>query len=78
MYNNVKSKRIFAKDVFVSNDTWVTGINNNDLLVGPAGSGKTRGYVIPNILHTPYSLHRFPLVSATIRLSWVWRILGIT
>ncbi|MCI8390445.1 MAG: type IV secretory system conjugative DNA transfer family protein [Roseburia sp.] len=56
MYNNVKSKRIFAKDVFVSNDTWVTGINNNDLLVGPAGSGKTRGYVIPNILHTQDSL----------------------
>lgn len=56
MYSNVKSKRIFAKDVFVSNDTWVTGINNNDLLVGPAGSGKTRGYVIPNILHTQDSL----------------------
>lgn len=56
MYNNVKSKRILAKDVFVSNDTWVTGINNNDLLVGPAGAGKTRGYVTPNILHTQDSL----------------------
>ena len=56
MYNNVKSKRILAKDIFVSNDTWVTGINNNDLLVGPAGSGKTRGYVVPNILHTQDSL----------------------
>ena len=56
MYNNVKSRRILAKDVFVSNDTWVTGINNNDLLVGPAGAGKTRGYVAPNILHTQDSL----------------------
>ena len=56
MYNHVKSKRILAKDVFVSNDTWVTGINNNDLLVGPPGGGKTRGYVIPNILHAQDSL----------------------
>lgn len=56
MYKNVKSRRILAKDVFVSNDTWVTGINNNDLLVGPAGAGKTRGYVTPNILHTQDSL----------------------
>lgn len=56
MYNNIKSKRILAKNVFVSNDTWVTGINNNDLLVGPPGAGKTRGYVVPNILHTQDSL----------------------
>ena len=52
MYNNVRSKRILAKNVFASNDTWTTGINNNDLLVGPPGTGKTRGYVVPNILHT--------------------------
>ncbi len=56
MYNNVKSRRILAKDILVSNDTWVTGINNNDLLVGPPGAGKTRGYVVPNILHTQDSL----------------------
>ncbi|MFM9587553.1 type IV secretory system conjugative DNA transfer family protein, partial [Streptomyces caniscabiei] len=24
--------------------------NNNDLIIGPSGAGKTRGYVIPNIL----------------------------
>ncbi len=42
MYNNIKTKRILAKNVLVSNDTWVTGRNNNDLLVGPSGSGKTR------------------------------------
>ena len=56
MYNNVRSKRILAKNVFASNDTWTTGINNNDLLVGPPGTGKTRGYVVPNILHTQDSL----------------------
>ena len=43
MYNNIKTKRILAKNILASNDTWATGINNNDLLVGPAGSGKTRG-----------------------------------
>lgn len=56
MYNNIKTKRILAKNILVSNDTWVTGRNNNDLLVGPAGSGKTRGYVAPNILHAQDSL----------------------
>lgn len=56
MYHNIKSKRILANGISVSNDTWATGINNNDLLVGPTGAGKTRGYVIPNILHTQDSL----------------------
>ena len=56
MFENVKSNRILAKGVTASNDTWVTGINNNDLLVGPSGGGKTRGYVIPNILHAQDSL----------------------
>lgn len=56
MKNNIKTKRILADNIEVSNDTWETGINNNDLLVGPSGSGKTRGYVIPNILHAENSL----------------------
>ena len=56
MFENVKSNRILAKGVIASNDTWVTGINNNDLLIGPSGGGKTRGYVIPNILHAQDSL----------------------
>ena len=42
--------RILAGGVRISNDTWETGINNNDVIIGPPGSGKTRGYVIPNIL----------------------------
>ncbi len=56
MFERVSSSRILAKGVTVSNDTWATGINNNDLLVGPTGSGKTRGYVIPNLLHAQDSL----------------------
>lgn len=56
MYYPVKSKRILAKDIFADNNTWATGLNNNDLIIGPAGAGKTRGYVTPNILHTQENL----------------------
>lgn len=48
--------RILAKNKIVNNNTWVTGINNNDLIIGPSGGGKTRGYVIPNILHSEESM----------------------
>lgn len=44
------SYRILGRDYRVSNDTWVTGLNNNDLIIGPSGAGKTRGYVKPNLL----------------------------
>lgn len=44
------SCRILGRDYRVSNDTWVTGLNNNDLIIGPSGAGKTRGYVKPNLL----------------------------
>lgn len=56
MYYPVKSKRILAKEIFADNNTWATGLNNNDLIIGPAGAGKTRGYVTPNILHTQENL----------------------
>lgn len=47
--------RILADGVTVSNDTWETGLANNDLIVGPTGGGKTRGYVLPNLLTTKES-----------------------
>ena len=50
------SQRILARDVYIDNDTWATGNNNNDLIIGPSGAGKTRGYVIPNILQAEGSL----------------------
>lgn len=43
------NSRILGKNVFVSNDARSTGLNNNDLIVGVSGSGKTGGYVIPNV-----------------------------
>ena len=42
--------RILGENRYVSNDTRETHLNNNDLIVGSSGSGKTGGYVIPNIL----------------------------
>lgn len=48
--------RILAQGHTVSNDTWKTGINNNDCIIGPSGCGKTRGYVAPNILQCTESM----------------------
>ncbi|MCR5222251.1 MAG: type IV secretory system conjugative DNA transfer family protein, partial [Lachnospiraceae bacterium] len=42
-------ERVFAEGVSISNDTRATGLNNNDLICGKSGCGKTGGYVIPNI-----------------------------
>ena len=47
-YNTINN-RIFAVNHEVSNNTWKTGLNNNDIIIGPSGAGKTTGYVIPNI-----------------------------
>ncbi len=41
---------ILAQDTEISMDTWKTGINNNVLVVGSSGSGKTRRFVKPNLL----------------------------
>ena len=48
--------RDLAYGVRVSNDTRVTGLNNNDLIIGSSGSGKTGGYVIPAIQNITGSL----------------------
>lgn len=46
----IRTHRILAEGVEVSNDTWKTGLNNNDLIIGPTGSGKTRHYIKPNLM----------------------------
>ena len=46
----MNSFRILAEGRQIPNDTRATGINNNDLIIGPSGAGKTRGYVAPNLL----------------------------
>lgn len=48
--------RILADDIYMSNNTYETGLNNNDLIVGPSGAGKTRNYVKPNIMQCNDSL----------------------
>lgn len=48
--------RILADNHTASNNTWLTGLNNNDLIIGPSGAGKTRGYVKPNILQCSESM----------------------
>lgn len=52
----MSNERILAQGISVSNDTKATGLNNNDLIIGSAGSGKTGGYVIPNLQSTEGSL----------------------
>lgn len=49
-YETIKNNcRLLGKDQWISNDDISSGFNNNDLIVGGSGSGKTGGYVIPNI-----------------------------
>ena len=47
--------RILADGVTTSNDTWATGLANHDLIIGPTGGGKTRSYVLPNLLSSQES-----------------------
>ena len=42
--------RLLAEDIRVSNDTRLTHRNNIDLIIGSSGSGKSGGYVVPNIM----------------------------
>lgn len=54
--NKYDTYRILAKDCFANNNTRITGLNNNDLIIGPSGAGKTRGYVKPNIMQCNESM----------------------
>lgn len=54
--NTVNSFRILAQDAMIYNNTWETGLNNNDLIIGPCGAGKTRGYVKPNLMQCNESI----------------------
>ena len=45
----MKNYRILANGLEISNDTRTTNLNNNDMIIGSSGSGKTGGYVIPNL-----------------------------
>lgn len=47
--------RILAQGELRNNNTRVSGINNNDLIVGVSGAGKTRNYVKPNLMQGEHS-----------------------
>lgn len=51
-----KNFRILAEGQMRNNNTWETGLSNNDVIIGPSGSGKTRSYVKPNILQCNESM----------------------
>lgn len=52
----MSSFRILAKGQERDNDTWVSGLNNNDVIIGPSGAGKTRYYVKPNMMQCNESM----------------------
>ncbi len=47
MNKDKRDNRILGENVTVDND--LKGVNGNDLIAGTPGTGKTRGYVIPNL-----------------------------
>ena len=53
---NNNTFRILAQDAMQCNDTWKTGLNNNDVIIGPPGAGKTRSYIKPNLLQCQESV----------------------
>lgn len=56
MIKNDSGSRVLAENRRISNSSRETGLNNNDLIIGPSGAGKTGGYVIPNMLESSESL----------------------
>lgn len=47
---NYQVTSILAKGVEQSCDSWATGLNANQLVLGPSGAGKTRDFLKPNLL----------------------------
>ena len=45
-----QSESILSTDRTLSNNTWETHLNCNQLVLGPSGSGKTRNFLKPNLL----------------------------
>lgn len=46
---NYRGRHILANGITMCTDSWQTGLNNNVLVFGPTGAGKTRHYVNPNL-----------------------------
>ena len=54
--NRSESFRILGKGVKISEDSRTTGLNNNTLVTGISGCGKTGSYVTPNLFSTKGSI----------------------
>ncbi len=52
---NMKNVRILGNNITVDNNSHNTLLNNNDLIIGSSGAGKTTGYVTPNIINSEES-----------------------
>ena len=53
---NYQGKHILTKNFSLDTDSFKTGLNNNVLIIGASGAGKTRHYVKPNILNSHESM----------------------
>ena len=50
-----RGRTIAADGVRLETDSFATGLNNNVAVLGPSGTGKTRGFVLPNLLEASSS-----------------------
>ena len=54
--NRAASYRILGRNMRISEDSRMTGLNNNTLVTGISGCGKTGSYVMPNLFSTNGSI----------------------
>ncbi|MBR0450747.1 MAG: type IV secretory system conjugative DNA transfer family protein [Oscillospiraceae bacterium] len=53
---NYEGTHYLAEGFSFDTDTWKSGTNNNVMVLGPTGAGKTRNYVKPNVAHSHESM----------------------
>ena len=54
--SSYEGAHILTADYSAQTDIWESQLNNNVLVFGPSGAGKTRNYVLPNILTSHESM----------------------
>ncbi len=53
---NYEGTHYLAEGFSFDTDTWRSGTNNNVMVIGPTGAGKTRNYVKPNLVNSHESM----------------------
>ena len=61
-----KDKMILGADVVVSTDCQETGLNNNVLICGSSGCGKTMSVIEPRLLETYIYIYNYIIVCAEV------------